>query len=129
MTEAKEDDVVSVCKIVGALCCLDQSKELFMMKNRKQLSKVAMGLMGEAVSRSCRVACAKDKDVMWKMIRKGLGIKLEDCVYPNPDDKREEKELEHSPNFDSQKARSKSGLKTFLVGARHLFSIFQENFL
>ena len=58
MTEAEEDDVSSVSKILGAMCAFPEilaSLGLLDQKNFQQLSDVAFSLLAETASRGCRI--------------------------------------------------------------------------
>ena len=61
MTETEGDDINSVCKILAPLCCSNECKNLFVNpkneadKPSDQLCEVALALLAEVSSRSCRV--------------------------------------------------------------------------
>ena len=61
MTETEGDDINSVCKILAPLCCSNECKNLFVNpkneadKPSDQLCEVALALLAEVTSRSCRV--------------------------------------------------------------------------
>lgn len=90
MTRSQEENVSSVCKVLCAICCFDESRELFAEhqairnepKSSEQksklmqcrLSKIAIAMMGESTSRECRILVRNDEAEMWKLIGKGLGI-------------------------------------------------------
>ena len=105
MTESEEDDVVSVVKILAPLCCSDLCSDLFTQKNMfNQLCEVALALLAEVTSRSCRVLVKREG--MYRranaLVRKALGITVENTNVPNwtsPSDLSKLSSLEISPEY------------------------------
>jgi hypothetical protein len=101
LLETDEASVSSVCQPLAALCCLDECN--FASIPKQQMSRIATALLGEAVSRSCRVFVrakhaatphpSSKTDTLptaRRFIRQALGIKLSSCLSPTeatlPDD-------------------------------------------
>jgi hypothetical protein len=111
---AEEASVSSVCQPLAALCCLDEGNFLSIPPHR--LSRIAMALLGEAVSRSCRVfvrakhaeshpsSQANTMPTARRLIRQALGIKLSSCLSPTAasvsDDPALAKAGAHSDDFN-----------------------------
>ena len=55
MTEAPPENIASVVQVLICCCCEDTSRPLFEEGNEAQLSRVALALMGETVSRGTRI--------------------------------------------------------------------------
>eukprot|EP01083_Nonionella_stella_P026171 72033_1 len=102
MTTSQAENVSSVCKVLAAICCFDESQKLFSehhmvwkafkahkggtndkiihsMKQKLtecQLSQIAIAMMGESTSRECRILVRNDADEMWRLIAKCLDIQI-----------------------------------------------------
>lgn len=119
MTEAPEDDIASVVQVLCVCCCTDEARPLFAQGSvdehtPEQLSKVAFAMMGEAVSRGCRILvrraqAAGKKDAARSLLRQALGITLKECVQPTADSEPEPTAVEHSALFSVEHGRAASG--------------------
>ena len=67
-----------------------------------RIAKVALSIMGEAVSRACRRLVGKDPTKMWILLKKALGIKDHQCQDTLPDDQVEPPaaEIDHRGDWD-----------------------------
>ena len=109
MTEAEDTDVVSVCKILAAMCCLTEKMHTTgILTDRKQLGLVACALLAESVSREARVVIYsktdKPADVVHALLVKALDIS---------NDFNQDTEFSVKPIFENSfsldKAKSASG--------------------
>ena len=103
MTESAEDSIASVVQVLCApLCGPDPAvmDALFASTPaaRAQLSRVALAMLGESVSRGCRILvkqqAAKDANTSHAeayrpLLRKALGISLKSCCNVAADDQPE----------------------------------------
>ena len=123
LTEGPEDDVQSVCQILVPLVCLprpgDATDDIAVALNsyiypaedlvprhsgamRGALPKVALSLMGEAISRACRRIIHKDTEIMWSILQRTLGISPDSCRDVLPDNQVEpaQDDITHSGHWD-----------------------------
>jgi hypothetical protein len=134
MTEAGDEGVDSACQLLVLLCVADELAPLFEATPQAtaQRGKVAMALLAEAVSRSCRVllrssppppdtleARSGQSEMMLtarELVRKALGITAISCHDVCADDVDEPPSLVHSGEYDVGCAVRHSGgffLKAF----------------
>jgi len=128
MTEAEPENCVSVCSILGALCCLPEhvvAAGLFDAGNRRILGEAALALMGECVSRCARVQVkaevakmkmrcgasevVTDAQASHKLTCRALNIKAETCDVPSAADLISGGHDRPSGDYDRASARVKSG--------------------
>eukprot|EP01105_Mastigella_eilhardi_P020277 TRINITY_DN4818_c0_g1_i2.p1 TRINITY_DN4818_c0_g1~~TRINITY_DN4818_c0_g1_i2.p1 ORF type:complete len:1734 (+),score=360.62 TRINITY_DN4818_c0_g1_i2:61-5262(+) len=131
LTEAPEDDVSSVVKVLGSMCAFPEilaKMRLFSPEKRAQLGEVALALLAEAVSRGCRITlkgkqnqmvakgeCSAHSptplsDIALQVVSSALGIEEANCEHPT-----EEKVLQgfkptHSYEYDRNLAYRRSVL-------------------
>ena len=127
MTEAGDDGVDSACQLLVLLCVANDLTPLFAPtpEAAAQRAKVAMALLAEAVSRSCRVllrtspppsseleARTGQSPMMLTartLVRKALGIVPHSCSDVLDDDIDEPAHMDHSGAYDVEKAVRASG--------------------
>ena len=123
MTESAEDSIASVVQVLCAPICAPDpvvSNALFAptIAAGAQLSRVALAILGESVSRGCRILvkqqAAKDATttnhaVAYRpLLRKALGISLKSCCNVAADDQPELLEHSHSAEFEEASGRQAS---------------------
>ena len=134
MTEAAEDDVGSVVKLLAPLMvCLEAVEEggLFRPSGAGQLEEVAMALLAEAVSRGARVYLKRKlgkagmeigrnsmREMAGRTLRKGLGIRVDSIPRIAADDSVDppSSEVEFSSEVDTERAFRASGKFFFAIG-------------
>ena len=134
MTEAGDNGVDSVCQLLVLLCLSDELEPLFAptADAAARRSRVAMALLAEAVSRSCRVllrtsvanagssqggaaaveACTGQSAAMLMahtLVRKALGVTPGSCRDVLADDVGEPEHVEHASEYDVERAVRASG--------------------
>ena len=128
MTEAGDGGLDSACQLLVVLCVADELAPLFSptAEAAAQRSRVAMALLAEAVSRSCRVllrssppASAEDIEARTgqspmlltarALVRKALGITPDSCHDVMADELDEPTAIEHRDEYDVDKAVRASG--------------------
>ena len=128
MTEAGEHGVDSVCQLLALLCLADELSPLFAPTEAaaQQRSRVAMALLAEAVSRSCRVLLrtappvdeaklelrsgqSRTMLVARRLVRRALGVAPESCAHPQPDAEPEPAGVAHSAAYALPAALKASG--------------------
>ena len=127
MTEAGDEGLDSPCQILVFLCLSHELSALFepTAEAAAQRARVAMALLAEAVSRSCRVllrtspppceeleACSGQSPMMLtarSLVRKALGISPESCHDVMADELAEPAEVKHAGEYDVDMAVRASG--------------------
>lgn len=114
LTEAGDDDVRSVCKVLAPLCALDAaaSGALFGAGGEERLRRLAMALMSEAVSRGVRrqvrarrrASDRSDDDTAERLVRRTLGLRL-----PEGDPEAAARAAQSS-EYDLDAGRARSGV-------------------
>ena len=125
LTEAEEDDVQTVCKVLAPLCCLPELVDalgLFRPAHQEQLGAVSLALMAETVSRGARIqivnaskaqplatSCTTLQEVSAELLRRALNIDESSVVMPQPDDIPEPVNVVQACTYDEAAARKASG--------------------
>ena len=107
LTEAAEDDIGSIAKVLAVVICLSDRIQFF--SDPAQLSVVFLALMAETSSRGARIEVKKHGGDSHQLLMRALGIQPESCVHPLPVDEEEPKRVEHSNDFDAAAGRKYSG--------------------
>ena len=108
LTEAAEDDIGSVAKVLAVIICLSDRIRFF--ENAQQLSRVFLALLAETSSRGARIEVKKaGGGDPHPLLMRALGISQESCNFPLPIEKPEPKTLTHSDAFDAAAGKKYSG--------------------
>ncbi len=108
LTEAPEDDIGSIAKVLACIVCLPERLEA--ISRPGHLAELSLALMAEAASRGCRIEVKlSPNQEAHPLLVKALGIAEESCAFPTSVDEPEPKKLEHGDGFDIVIGRKRSG--------------------
>lgn len=107
LTEASEDDIGSVAKVLAAMICL--SDRLLFFRNARHTSSLFLALMAETSSRGTRIEVKQKGGDEHPLLKRALGITDDSCIFPLPVDEPEPKNLTHSDAFDVAAGKKFSG--------------------
>lgn len=106
LTEAPEDDVGSINKVLACLLCLPERAPF--LKDIKHMSDLSLALLAEASSRGCRVEVKIKGNDAHPLLLKALGIKEDSCLNPTPLNEPNLVHPVHSDAFDLAEAKKAS---------------------